>query len=337
MDIRAPENVFSAARERGWDWHDIVDLSDGVNPLGPAPGVGEAVGAAIDRIGHHPEVSPVRLTAALAQRWQVAPEQIVSGSGIAELIHFTARLWRKETATLAVPAVREFHRAHRAANQVAWNEPQTWPESGLMIFSQPNTLIGQALGFDRIRKYLAGTTNPVIIDESFIEFTGSPTAIGLIGERPNLFVLRSMSYFYALPGLRIGALVGDVDNLANLRERREPWMVSALAEDAALVSLADLDYAARTREHAAAEREWMWGQLRRLPIITAVRSEASFLLIHLARGASDLAKWLLDHKVLVRDCTGWPGLDGDAIRVGLGRRETNEHVVALLRRYITGR
>jgi threonine-phosphate decarboxylase len=324
------------ARDRGWNWRDILDLSGGLNPLGSAPGVLEAVRQALERVQRFPEAEPTRLVEALARRWQVGADQVLLGNGATELLHFTARLWQKETATLATPLAPEFHRAHPLANKVAWNEPQHWPKSGLHIFGQPNRAIGQTTAFERIRSYLLETNHPVIVDESFIEFTDSPSAIPLIGQRPNLFVLRSLSHFYALPGLRIGALVGDSVNLEALRRKREPWQVNVLAEVAALASLADLDYAARTREVVAEEREWMWQRLRKIPTITPVQTEASFVLIYLASGAADLCRWLLDQKVLVSNCTGWPGIEGEAVRIGLGTREVNDRVAALLRRYITG-
>ncbi len=330
------ESIFKVARDRRWNWREILDLSGGVNPLGPAPGVLEAISDALDQIRHYPEAEPARLVETLARRWQVAPDQILLGNGATELIHFTARLWKKEAATLATPAAREFHRAHPLANQVAWNEPHRWTKSGLMIFAQPNSVIGQAIAFERIKTYLLETNHPVIIDESFIEFTDSPSAISLIGRRPNLFVLRSLSQFYALPGMRVGALVGDAPNLDALRRKREPWQVNILAEVAALESLADLEYAARTRELVAEQREWMGGALRKIPTITPVRSEASFTLIYLTSGAADLCRWLLDQKVLVCDCTGWPGIEGDAVRIGLGTPDVNERVFTLLRHYITG-
>lgn len=335
MDIQGM-SLFRVARERDWDWTAVLDCSEAVNPLGPAPGVRGAIVEALDRIAHYPEPSPQVLLDTLARRWQVAPEQVLLGNGATELIHFTARQWRKENATLAVPLYPEFHRAHPAAPTVQWNEPHRWPEQGLFIFAQPNNPIGQTLPFGRVREYLLRTVNPVIVDESFIEFTDSPSAISLIGRRPNLFVLRSLTAFYALPGLRIGALVGDAGNLAALRERREPWQVNVLAEAAALASLRDLDHSARSKSLVAAEREWLWDQLSRIPTLTPVRGEANFLLVYLTQGAAGMIRFLEDHKVLVRDCTGWPGVEGEAIRVTVRTRPENERLAGLLRRYICG-
>jgi threonine-phosphate decarboxylase len=336
MEITHGGNIFAVAREKDWDWREVLDLSESINPLGPAPGVRQSLLNELDRIGHYPEQTPHLLVEKLAQRWQMEPEQILLGNGATELIHFTARMWSKETATLAVPVFSEFHRAHPVANKVPWNEPEDWPERGLMIFTQPNSPIGQTVAEERLKQYLRGTANPVIVDESFIEFTDAKSMMPLIGVRPNLFVLRSMTKFYALPGLRVGALVGDAENLEALRVKREPWQINVLAEAAALASLDDIDYAARTRELVAEEREWMWARLSKVPTITPIRTEANFMLIYLASGAEDLVNFLARQKVLVRNCTGWPGIEGEAIRIAIRQRPDNERFVALLRRYMTG-
>ncbi len=335
MEIQ-DSGIFALAREYGFDWREALDFSEAVNPLGLAPGARDAIFAAMDRVPHFPERMPTALVEALARRWQMPPERILPGNGTTELLYFTARMWRKETASVAVPCSPDALRAYTLANEVSWNDTGKWPASGLVILANPNPVIGQTVARERLETYLLRTKNPVLVDESFIEFSDAKSMLSLIGERPNLFVLRSMSEFYALAGLRVGALVGDSGNLAALREKREPWQVNALAEAAALASLEDIEYAARTRALIAGERAWLWEQLSRIPAITPVRSEANFILIYLASGADELARFLARHKVLVRDCTGWPGLEGDAIRIAVRQRPENERFVSLLKRYISG-
>ncbi len=328
-----PKSSFQLAQEHGWNWREIIDLRDPVNPLGPPPAVRKALRAALDRVQYYPDAWSRPLLNKLARRWKVAPEQILLGNGVTELVHFTARMWRKEAAAVAVPAPLEFHRAHPAALHVKWNEPHRWPDSGLVLFAQPNDPIGQTVGYDKLRAWLMATKNPVIVDESYIEFTGVPSLIPMIGERPNLFVLRSLSKFYALAGLRIGALVGDPANIGSLREKREPWQINILAETAALASLDDLDHAARTKSLVTEERQWLWERLRKIPVITPVRSEANYILIYLTSGVRDLVRFLERNKILVRNCTGWPGVDGEAIRVAVRTRAENERFAQLMERY----
>jgi threonine-phosphate decarboxylase len=318
------------------DWREVLDLRLPTNPLGPAPGVRAAIKRAIDWITHYPERFPRRLRETMAGTWNVRPDQILLGNGSAELIYFLARAWLREASTVAVPARPEYFRAHPHAKKVDWHAPEAWPNQGLLILSQPNSVTGLALSFERMRKALLATNNPVLIDECFIEFTDLAPSLGLINERPNLFVLRSMSNFYALPGLRVGALVGAAGAIASLLEQREPWQTNVVAEAAALAALDDKEHSLHSKQVVSEEREWFWAQLRSLPSLSPIRGEANFFLIHMAGGAADLCEWFSRKKVILENCTGWPGIDGDAIRVAIRTRPENERILALLREYICG-
>lgn len=336
MGLTQSTNIFVIARERGWDWHEMLDLSVNTNPLGPAPGVRAAIERALDRIGYYPDPRPILLVERLAHLWELEPDHILMGNGATEMIHFTARMWMRETATLAVPTYTEYLRAHPMARHVPWNEPGTWAEDAFMIVAQPNPYTGQLIAWKRLRQFLLRTHNPVLVDETQIEFCDEPSVLPLVGQRPSLFVLRSMSNFYALPGLRVGMLAGDPANMASLREKREPWQVNALAKAAALAALDDVEHAERSRSLIYEERKWMWSELQRIPAITPVRSEANFFLIYLTSGAGELCRWFLDRKVILLNCGGVPGIEGDAIRLAVRTRPENERVVGLLREYFCG-
>src|SRR5688572_383068 len=228
MNLQHGGDIFGVARERGWDWREVLDFSASVNPLGLAPGVREAIVEAIDRVVHYPERHSARLAAALGERWNVDPESILIGNGATELIHFVSRVWPQSNTTMVVPTFSEFHRAYPDASWSPAESPESWPEEGLLILTRPNSPTGLDMYVPDAR------SGPVMVDESFIEFTGLQSATSLGAD----VVLRSLTKIYALPGLRAGAVVGPVDLVRKWRELREPWQVNILAEAAVLASLA---------------------------------------------------------------------------------------------------
>jgi len=327
-------NLFEICRQRGWDWHDVLDLSASINPLGLAPGVRPAIESALDRIAHYPERSAPLLANRLAEHWQVEPQQIVLGNGATELIHFLARTWPQQIVTLLIPAFSEYHRAYPYAAPASSFD--NLPADGLAVLAQPNNPTGETMAFERLREWLLASDRPVLIDESFIEFTDSPSVVQLVRRRKNLLVLRSMTKFYALPGLRVGALVGDPAILDRLRAIREPWQVNALAEAAALAALEDSSHAERSRNLITRERAWLWERLWTIPGLRPVQSSANFFLVYVER-AGDLCRWFLDRKVILRDCTGWPGLSGEAVRFAIRTREENQRVIAMFQEFFGDR
>jgi threonine-phosphate decarboxylase len=326
MNLAHGGDIFAAAREHGWDWRDIADFSASINPLGPAPGVLDAVRNSLDRIAHYPEREPAALIAALAAHWNIAPDNVLLGNGATELIHFLARCGRFDGVTLAVPVFSEFHRAFPGARTVAANDPSAWPRDGALVLTQPLNPTGRLLDLD---SYLPGANHPVVVDESFLEFTRHPSAMRLLASRPNLYVLRSLTKFYALPGLRVGALAAAPEIIATLRAHREPWQVNALAEQAALAALSATDHAARTRAFIDAEREWLHARLAALPGAHPQPGSANYVFVKLDYGAAPLLRHLLTRKILIRDCTGWLGVEHPgAVRIAIRTRTENERLLA---------
>ncbi len=326
-------NVLAVARARGWDWREILDLSASINPLGPSPAVRPAIEEALDRVALYPDPLPEQLTVALAEAWEIGPEQVLVGGGGTELVHFLARAGWNGPATLAVPVWAEFYRAFPHAHRVPATEPESWPQRGLLVVSQPGNPTGVSVPLEAVKRAVASREGPVLIDESFIEFTRLESAIGWIQDHPNVLVLRSLSKFHALPGLRVGALAGSPEWIRRLQRKREPWRVSTLAEAAALAAVRDTGHAERTRRLVEEERAWLLEALEELNGLRVLPGEANYLLAYTDRPAAEVCEWFLERKILLRNCSRLPGVDGEAVRFAVRTRPENERFLAAAREY----
>lgn len=330
-------NVLAVARAHGWDWREILDLSASINPLGPSPAVRPAIEAALDRIALYPDPLPEQLSAVLAEAWGVDPDQVLVGAGGAELIHFLARAGWSGPATLAVPVWAEFYRAFPHALRVRADEPERWPQRGLLVLSQPGNPTGLPLPGDTVKRTVASREGPVLVDESFIDFTRLESAAGWVQDHSNVLVLRSLSKFHALPGLRVGALVGSQEWIRRLQRKREPWRVGTLAEAAALAALRDASHSERTRRVVEEERAWLLEALAQLDGLRVLPGEANFLLAHTDRPAAEVCDWFLERKILLRNCSRLPGVDGEAVRFAVRTRPENERFLAAAREFFCAR
>jgi threonine-phosphate decarboxylase len=326
-------NLFAIAEQRGWNWRDVLDLSASINPLGPAPGVRPAIEAALDRVSHYPGATPLALEQALAAHWHIEPAQVLAGAGASALLDFVGRAgWNGPTA-LATPVWSEFHRAFPHALKLSLAEPEKWPQRGLLVLGQPVNPTGEAVPEEILRRAVAGREGPVLIDESFIEFTRLESAVTWTDRHPNLLVLRSLSKFQALPGLRVGALAGSPEWIARLRRHCAPWQVGTLAEAGALAALADTSHAERTRALIEEERGWLLDQLEELPGLRVIPGQANFLFAQTERPAAEIRAWFLDRQIILRDCSGLAGVAGEAIRFAIRTRPENERFLAAAREF----
>jgi len=327
------ENLFAVSRERGWDWREVLDMSTGINPLGPAPGVRPALEAALDRIGFDPGSAAEELELILSEAWGISPELTLAGAGATGLVHFLARVGWQGPSAIATPAWSELHRAFPHALRLPPHEPDRWPPRGLLVLSQPADPSGEAFSPEVIREAIAAREGPVLIDETFIEFTALESAVGWCQDLPNLIVVRSLSSFQALAGLRVGVLAGSRVWIERLRRRREPWTVNVLAGVAARAAVADTAHASRTRELVNQERNWLLEQLSGLDGLRVSPGVANFLFAQTDRPAADIYDWFLERKILLRNCTGMPGIAGEAIQFAVRTRPENALFVAAAREY----
>ncbi len=328
MNITHGGNVHGLARRLGCGPQEILDFSASINPLGLAPGVREAMVGAMEGIVQYPEPQATRLNAALADAWHVPAELVMTGNGATDLIHFLARCGAPgaDPVTLLVPTFSEFHRAYPNAALVT----QPAQLRGFAVVTRPNNPLGTMLPLEAIERLLRQECF-VLVDESFVEFTEAPSALELVERYERLLVLRSLTKLHALPGLRIGALVGQA--VPALQLQREPWTVNTLAEAAALASLAANEHHQRTREWIAAERCWFSRQLAEIPGFTPAPSVANYFLVRMADDPLPLVEWLADRRVLVRDCSETPGVDEPAIRLAVRLRADHERLLALFKEY----
>src|SRR5262249_61804098 len=105
MTITHGGDVFRIAQARGWDWREVLDFSANINPLGPAPGVRQAICQSINRIPHYPDPEAGGGRAVLSKQWHVPGREIFMGNGAARLLHVFARGTRPAHVTLVVPGL----------------------------------------------------------------------------------------------------------------------------------------------------------------------------------------------------------------------------------------
>jgi threonine-phosphate decarboxylase len=326
-------NLFAVARDHGWDWREMLDFSASINPLGPSARVEPAICKALERIVHYPERDPILLRSALGREWCLEDDQILLGNGATELIFFLSRLFRAAQATLALPVFSEFHRAFPEADAADLMDSSTWARDGLLVLTRPANPTGWSLPVETLCRYLETSEASVVVDESFLEFTGLPSVATLIARYPRLMVLRSLTKFYALPGLRVGALIGSAAAVRLWQQLREPWQVNVLAEEAALAAISDTSHASRSLEFVRRERDWLVEQLRGIPKVNPLSPTANFIFVPLDYAAGPVCDHLLRSKILIRNCTAWPGLTGDAVRIAVRRREENERLLEVWRKF----
>jgi len=341
-------NLRELAGRCGTSEREILDFSANINPLGP-PDVRSLISANIHRLTHYPDPDYTDFRQAAATCCQVEPPQIIIGNGTSEIIYALPRALPLSRAWLPAPSYIGYEEALQAAAipveflsataDLAFDWPNLPPmqDNEAIFLGNPNNPTGQLLDLsllsDAARKYPRST---FIIDEAFIDFTDQrQSAIPLIGEGlANIVVLRSMTKFYAIPGLRLGYAVAAVDTAAIIDRQLPPWRLNTLAATVGLKIINDEEYGRSSRTLVKALRQELQQSLMKLPGIKVFPGSANYLLVKIEGGkldAGQIAEQLLSHGIALRRCDNFAGLDDSFLRIAVRPEQENNRLLTALR------
>ncbi|HKH97792.1 MAG TPA: histidinol-phosphate transaminase [Candidatus Sulfotelmatobacter sp.] len=294
-----------------------------------------------EQLARYPERAPVEST--VADFLGVTAADLLLTNGVDEAIHLMCETYLEpgDQALIVVPTYSMYRIYMMAAGaeviSIAAAKNLQFPTAELLnqitsrtrliAIANPNNPTGTvASSEDLLRIARTAGDAAVLVDEAYFEFYGQ-TVLPRLRECPNLFVARTFSKAYGLAGLRIGVLVGDLEQMRALRRVSSPYNVNAVALACLPDALADQDY---IRQYVAEVRE---GRSRLECALAAAGiqfwpSQANFVLARVGPTAAFVAN-LRRRGILVRDRSSDHGCQG-CVRLTLGPREHTDRLLAAL-------
>lgn len=357
-------DVYAASRELHRDINQLIDFSASINPLGPSPNVWRAITRSRHVLQHYPDPGCWALRQALASKWDRLPEHIVVGAGSSELIHALPRALALQHLLIIGPTFSEYAKAMtraggRVTMVVAERQENYAPPLGhalrlmkasarrghrpheidAVVLCNPNSPTGQACEAGAVMEVARAAERHrlwLIVDETFAEYYERGSVISQASMLTRVVVLRSLTKFYGLPGLRVGYAISQSNVSHQLHRQQPPWSVNAVAQVAALAALKDDGYARQSLSFMARERARFTARLAELPGCVVFPSHANFILMELPAGwyAKNMTARLRRDGLLVRDCSVIPGLHSRSVRVAVRTRRDNDRLVKALSRLL---
>lgn len=341
-------NIREAAAWLGIDPQRLLDFSANINPLGMPESLKQAIGQNMALLERYPDPAYPGLYQALATHHQLPDSWLLAGNGETEVIYTLVQALAPRRALLVAPGFAEYRRALQQVGcrieTFLLSEAEGWQltESILpaltadldcLFLCTPNNPTGLTPDDSLLLAIVARCRTleiTLIVDEAFLDFL--PERSGLIpylAGNPHLWVLRSLTKFYAIPGLRLGYLLNsDPQAIASLRERQMPWTINALAALAGEVILDDKAYQQATLQWLNTARPRLYMQLKQFSGVTLWESEANYLFLRCDVSGLDLQRALLEQHILIRSCANYPGLDARYYRVAIRSAAENNRLVA---------
>jgi histidinol-phosphate aminotransferase len=316
-------------------------LASNETPFPPLPSVVEAVAAAAAEAHRYPDPTATRMVEAIAAHYALPESQVSVGCGsvalVQQLLSVTVDAgdevvyaWRSFEAYPVLTAL-----AGGAAVQVPLRDAHLdldamrdaiTDRTRLVLLCSPNNPTGPALARDDVARFLSEVPEHVLVvcDEAYYEFVTDSSAVDgvpMLPEHPNLAVLRTFSKAYGLAGLRAGYCLASPEVTEAMRKVQLPFSVNAVAQAAAIASLAARDELARRVATVVAERERVGPALRELGF-DVPPSQGNFVWLALGDLAVPVSEVLEEQGVLARTFAG------DGIRVTVTEPGETERLLA---------
>ncbi|MBU4440415.1 MAG: aminotransferase class I/II-fold pyridoxal phosphate-dependent enzyme [Acetobacterium sp.] len=332
----------------------MLDFSVNINPLGIPEGIREKLIAGIDELVKYPEITGISAIQKIADDLAVLPDNIILGNGAIELIYLFARSMGPGKALIVQPTFNEYERAltlygwevvHHILNEE--NNFTINPESlAAVIRSEkpqsvflcnPNNPTGRAYSNGFIREMLEHSSPEItwFLDESFMDFSEETGSLSLVKEaKKSVFILKSLTKFYALPGLRIGYGVGVTPIIEKMESFKEPWTINALGLIAATGVYNEKDYAQKTKTYIHGERQRVFNALSQIKTLKVYPSGADFHLCRLLTGTvAELQIDLEKAGMSLRTCEDFMGLDHSYFRIAIKKEADNTKLLTFLKNW----
>lgn len=328
----------------------VIDFSININPLGPSERVMERLKYSLKNIDKYPEIDGETARKIISRKIKIDDQNIILANGAIQLIYTFSRTMKFKNISIIQPTFNEYERAFKLSNSnieyfktdddnfmidlKRLKEHLNQKNIDCLVLCNPNNPTGIFYSSDFIKELLDILKEENIflfIDESFIDFLEEKSAIEFINKY-HIFILRSLTKFYALPGLRLGYGLAKKEIIDNLKSNIEPWSVNSLALDSVSSVINDDLYFYRTLNWLYVERDFLYKELKKIPYLHVYKTEINFFLCKLNQiKAYNLKSFLLEKGIYIRTCEDFIGLDDRYFRIAIKKQEENIFLIESLK------
>ncbi|MBN2488168.1 MAG: threonine-phosphate decarboxylase [Methanosarcinaceae archaeon] len=346
---------------------EILDFSANINPLGSPfeyPGSGldlqQIMQKALERINQYPDnrYQEFRDAAACFLGMQIQAENIIPGNGSSEIIRLVAEciIEKGDMVIISQPTFDEYEQQCRMfgasflhiCDDAIFNVSDALlKKSKILFLCNPNNPTGKLVSRSDLivlAQRCAENKTLLFVDEAFSELSDPAQSIADVAATNDyVFVLRSLTKSFAIPGIRMGFGVASLKMAELLNNARLSWNLGVVPE-AIGTALLDMDggcnsqYLIDSRELIKKERQHLMELFSRIRGFEPKPSSVNYIFVDVSDMLMDsveLTYRLASHGILIRDCSSFYSLGKDYIRIAVRTREENDRLAKSIGKVLT--
>lgn len=349
-DLGHGANVNDMAMEFGKKEEDIIDFSSNVNPY-VIPNIEQYILEGLQKSRSYPDINYTNLRNNISSYINVDKQYIIPGNGATEIIYLLMKSIKKRIAILNPTfseyrrsaelnglEVIDFHLKESDDFSIDFKEiEENLDKFDTLFICNPNNPNGKVKDLNKLLEMLIDNDKLLIVDETFMEFVEHEKKYSLINkikDTDNLFILKAVTKFFGMPGLRLGyGVTSNESIIRKIYENKEPWTINSFAENLSNYLFKDNEYIKRSKEFFVQERNYMLEELRKIPRLRVYDTDTNFILLKLEDRDSNALKLEIFEKsnILIRDASNFVGLDNKFIRIAIKKHEYNQMLIKELK------
>ena len=302
------------------------------------------------KLEKYPDITYFELKCAIGEFENINKENLILGNGAAEVLFNVVRGINPKNTLILAPTFSEYEEATKAINgniiYYKLKEENNFyiqedildyinSDLDLIFICNPNNPTGVITSKDLLVKILikAKKNNVmVVIDESFLDFIEENLSmISYINEYENLIIIKSLTKFFALPGIRIGyGICGNIYLKEKIEKISPAWNINIFAEIATKTGLKDENYIKKSIKFIKNEKEYLYNELKEINELKVYEPSVNFILLKTLIKIN-LKKELLKNNILIRSCSNYEGLDNSYYRIAVRTHEENFKLIKNIR------
>ena len=345
-DLGHGANVELMAESFNKKAEDIIDFSSNINPK-VIPNLEKYILEGLEKSKSYPDINYSKLRSNIGEYLKIKPEYIIPGNGATEIIYLLMKNIKKRLAILN-PTFSEYERGARLNNieviNFMLNKDDEFSvnlqeieekinEFDSIFICNPNNPNGKVKNINELLNLMAKNNKLLIVDETFMEFVQDEECYSLvkyIEEYENLFILKAVTKFFGMPGLRLGyGVTSNKELIEGIYKYKEPWTVNSFADILSNYIFKDKEYINSSKKYYEEEISRMITSLRKIKNIVVHDTDTNFILIKLHNISAKELKFKLfkDSNILIRDASNFIGLDDNYIRIAIKSYEENNLIL----------
>ena len=297
----------------------------------------------LHRIVNYPDPEARELIRKIALHHGVNVGNVFVTNGSTQAFYLLAHYFSKKKTVIAYPGFAEYEDACRLYGHELSFVPISqlfgcnFSETDIVWWGNPNNPDGTLTSFENVKNVCERYPDTVfIIDAAYVELCPScENMVPLQQDFRNLVTVHSLTKAFAVPGLRLGYLIGDEKLIAGISSLSIPWSVNVLAQEAGIYIMDNYDSLMPDVNALCDESAALQRQLSRFVQLEISPSACTFFLVKMNTGTAEALKYFLFEKqgILIRDASNFRGLSPRHFRLSVQGDENNAQLVAGFENY----